>query len=73
MKLKNKPTRIREHENILIDYIIKHFIKRELQYAESKAYPQYIETLNALQADLEALKEFNSNWVRKEDRNEKLP
>ena len=73
MKLKNKTTRIREHENILIDYIIKHFIKRELQYAESKVYPQYIETLNALQADLEALKEFNSNWVRKEDRNEKLP
>lgn len=71
--LSKKTTIIREHENLLIDYIIKHFIKKELKYAESQDYPQYIQTLNALEADLEALKEFNSKWIRKEDRDEKLP
>jgi succinate dehydrogenase flavin-adding protein (antitoxin of CptAB toxin-antitoxin module) len=68
-----KTSAIREHENLLIDYIIKHFIKKELKYAESYNYPQYIQTLETLQADLVALKEYNSKWTHKEDYYEKLP
>lgn len=45
-----------EHEQILIDYIIKHYINRELQFAENKDYPKYMLTLKKLKEDLLELK-----------------
>lgn len=45
-----------EHEQILIDYIINHFINRELQYADNKDYPKYMLTLKKLKEDLLELK-----------------